>query len=602
MPVDKANSAAVNNYWEGETTMERITFLNKIAPPEHPAHCRGRLQAAKLVKRIVARLAVASLVALGLTLAFSGRLSAQQGKEQADEPPIGLYSSWLDSLFPEFRVVQGNIFLMTATDCPTFITIFQSCFGNNPAAPYIIPQPPVEDSYVDPHYAKDLNTPGPNGKTTNIIYRLSDHDALVTIVSYPPKAAYLGYISYVFTSLISNYARITPPAPPTKSPDPNRYDIFGSIGNDVNDVVVQNQLGVSPWNNAIVAYITTSNENLANALTDRAKQHGIDPKSIFIEPIGSNVITGNGREADDMVTLMRYAIPRFVPLSTAWTDFIKRNVLVYKVSNPSVPVQRYGANSYTRHVVNTDEKTHVPPIQKALQQLATLLTNYLAAKQFSSAESQPLMPTTKVNLRGVPDAGLVGSYCIQYGIDCLGDDQDTSTYALLRLRMLGAEETAFVVGVNHNRPDLDNTRYVSVGIYDSDDQTGVAAASQTNPQAVGFDRGSLNGSAKGILDALRISVPADYKDLKDNLPNLYVAAMARDINNPTIAHAKQYTINLRDTPTRLPLTAGLLITERSYIVPSRTAGGNVDRMLYPLAVAATRDFESSQSTEGDASR
>jgi hypothetical protein len=557
---------------------------------------------AKVTKRIAGRLALASLVALGLTAEIPDRLFAQQEKEPENALSIGLYSSWLNNLSPPFRVVEGNIFLMTASDCPTFIKIFKSCFGNNPAAPYIIPQPPIEDSYVDPHYAKDLNTPGPNGNTTNIIYRLSNHDALVTIVSYPPKAAYLGYISYVFTSLISNYAGITPPTPPTKSPDPHRYDIFGSIGNDVNDVVVQTQLGVPPWSNAIVAYITTSNQTLANALIDRAKQHGIDAKSIFVEPIGSNVITGNGREADDMVTLMRYAIPRFAPLSTAWTDFIKRNVLVYKVSNLSAPVQRYGANDYTPHKVNNDEKTHVPPIQRALQQLAALLTNYLAAKQFSSAESQPLTPTTKVNIRGVPDAGLVGSYCIQYGIDCLGDDQDTSTYALLRLSKLGAEEAAFVVGVNHNRPDLDNTRYVSVGIYDSDDQTGVAAASQTNPQAVGFDRGSLNGSAKGLLDALGISIPAADTDLIANLSNLYVAAMARDINNPTIAPAKQYTINLRDAQIRLPLRAGLLITERSYIVPSRTAGGNVDRMLYPVVVAASRDFESSQSTEDDASR
>jgi hypothetical protein len=362
----------------------------------------------------------------------------------------------------------------------------------------------------------------------------------------------------VFTSLISNYAGITPPTPPTPSPDPARYDIFGSIGNDVNDVIVQNQLGVPPWSNAVIAYITTSNQNLANALVERARQHGIDPNSIFIEPIGSNVITGNGREADDMVTLMRYAIPRFAPISTVWTDLIKRNVLVYKVSNLSISVLRYGANYYTPHKVNNDEKTHVPPIERALQQLTTLLTNYLAAKQFSSAESQPLMPTTKVNLRGVPDAGLVGSYCIQYGIDCLGDDQDTSTYALLRLHSLGAEETAFVVGVNHNSPSLNNTRYVSVGIYDSEDQTGVAAASQTNPQAVGFDRGSLNGSAQGILEALRISIPSDDRDLKDNLPNLYVAALARNINNPTIAPAKQYTINLRDTQIRLPLRAKLL--------------------------------------------
>jgi hypothetical protein len=157
--------------------MECMTFRNKIAPPHHSRHSRGRPQSATITKRIVGRLAVASLVALGLIAALPGRLFAQQEKEPDNDLRMGLYSSWLNNLFPEFRAVRGNIFLMTASDCPTFIHIFGGCFGNNPAAPYIIPQPPVEDSYVDPDYATYLNTPGPNGKPTNIIYRLSDHDA-----------------------------------------------------------------------------------------------------------------------------------------------------------------------------------------------------------------------------------------------------------------------------------------------------------------------------------------------------------------------------------------------------------------------------------------
>ena len=578
--------------------MDRMTSLNTIAPPEHSPHSRGRLQAAKITKRIFKPLVTVLLVALGMTAVVPDRPLAQEESEQAKDPHLGLYSAWINNLWREYRVTQGNVFLMTASDCPTFTMIFKSCFGNNPAAPYIIPQPPVGKSYVDPYYAEPLNTPGPDGQTTNIIYRLSDREALVTIVSYPPKAAYLGYISYAFTSETSNYAGITPPTPPTLSPDTSRYEIFGSIGNDVNDVIVQNQLGVPPWSNAIVAYITTSNKTLAEALVERAKRHGIDPKTIFIEPIGSNVITGDGPEADDMVTLMRYAIPRFPASSKVWTSLRRKNVLVYKVSNPSLPVHRYGAVAYTPHTVNTAETTYVPSLGAALQQLATLLRNYLAAKQFSGATYRALMTTTQVNADGVPDQGLVGSYCIQYGIDCLGDDQDTSTYALLRLRMLGQNEAAFVVGVNHNRPDLNNTRYVSVGVYDADDQTGVAAASQTNPQAVGFDRGSLNGSARGVLDALRISIPPNDTELIDNLPNLYVAAIARDIGNPTIAPASRYAINLQDTPTPLPLNAKLLITERSYIVPGDTAGGNVDEMLYPWVVAAIRDFDPSQLTSG----
>ena len=549
------------------------------------------------MKRLFGNFVVVLLLALGVTIVLAGRLLAQQGKE----PSLGLYSAWINTLLPEYRVVRGRAFLMTNSECPTFISIFNSCFGNNPAAPYIIPQPPIEDSYVDPYYARALNTAGPDGQTTNIIYRLADQEALVTIVSYPPKAAYLGYVSYVFTSKISDYAGITPPTPPTPSPDPHRYDIFGSIGNDVNDVVVQNQLGFPPWNNAIVVYITTSNTNLAAALVARAKKYGINPKSIFIEPIGSNVITGNGPKADDMVTLLRYAIPRFSVLSDAWKLALEKNVLVYKVSNPSLSVKRYGAIDYTPHIVNNDEKTHVPSLETALQQLATLLRNYLAAKQFSGAKFQPLMATTQVNAQGVPDAGLVGSVCVRQGTDCLGDDQDTSTYALLPLRTLGLEEAAFIVGVNHNRPDLDNTRYVSVAVYNAEDQTGVAAASQTNSRAVGFDRGSLNGSARGVLDALNISIPSNDAELIANLQNLYVAPMARNIDNPIVARARQYTINLKGT-SLLPKDAPLLVTERSYIVPGSTAGGNVDDMIYPLIVAAIRDFAPSQGTNGDASR
>jgi hypothetical protein len=220
--------------------MDRRTFLKKIdAAREDSSHSRGRLQAAKTTKRIFGIIVVVLVVHLGLTVALAGRLSAQPG----NEIPIGLYSSWLKNLGSKYRVVQGNVFLMTDADCELFISIFHSCFGNNPAAPYIIPQPPVEKSYVDPYYATALNTPGPHGQTTNIIYRLTDQDALVAIVSYPPKAAYLGYVSYVFTGDSSEYAGITPPPTTrTPSPDPNRYDIFGSIGNDVNDVVVQNQL------------------------------------------------------------------------------------------------------------------------------------------------------------------------------------------------------------------------------------------------------------------------------------------------------------------------------------------------------------------------
>jgi hypothetical protein len=535
--------------------------------------------------------AAASRPTLGFLLGLVF-LTLMLSTNAAGQTPLGRYSSWLKSLGPDYEVVQGNVFLFTTDSCPTFVSIFDSCFGNNPAAPYIIPQPPIEDSYVDPYYATALNTPGPHGETTNIAYRLSDQDALVTIVSYPPKAAYFGYVTYAFTRESSDYVGITPPPQPprTVSPDPNRYEIFGSIGNGVNNVIVQNQLGVSPWSNAIVAYITTSNTNLSAVLIERAQRHGIDPKSIFIEPVGSNMITGNGSAADDMITLMRYAVPESTTAAENWMSSLNRNVLVYKVSNSTLAVQRYGEIGYTPHRVNTNETTYVPSLSTALQQLATLLQNYLAAKQSPlEAAYQSFIKTEQVDAEGVPNAGLVGSYCIQYGVNCLGDSQDTSTYSILTLRTLGLEETAFVVGVNHTVPNLNNARYVSIGVTNADIEAGVASASQTNPQAVGFDSGSLTGSAEGVLRALGISIPPEYTNLMANLPNLYVAAVARDINNPTIAPAGQYTIDLKGT-SLLPINTPIQFQGRAYVLPGTTAGGNVDYMLLPLVVAARKDF------------
>ena len=518
-----------------------------------------------------------------ISILFSGFHSGQASHT------LRYYHNWINTLSSQdYTVVQGNVFLMVNTDCPTFVAIFDSCFGQNPASPYIIPQPPIEHSYVDPYYAVQLNTPGPDG-LTNIMYRLGDHDALVTIIAYPPKAAYFGYQSYVFTRDISHYAGITPPRPPTVSPDPSRYEIFGSIGDDVNSVIVQNQYGSAPWGGTVVMYITTPNHNLADALMANARRHGINPHSIFVEPVGSNVITGNGARADDLMTLMRYAVPESTSAASDWQNALRRNVLVYKVTNTEIAVSRFGANPYTAHVSNTDETGLTTP----LQQLATLLQTYLAATQtpIATATSHQLEATARYDAKGLPTAGLVGSTCIAYGVNCLGDNQDTSTYATLLNYglLLGPEETAFIAGVNHSVESVNNNHYVSVDINNASNTSGVAAASQTNPTAVGFDSGFLTGSAQQVLTALGITIPPGDTELTEHISKFYVTFIARNCNNATIAAANAYCIDLMGR-SLIPLEDPISIFERSYVVPGRTAGGYPPVMVYPYIVAATHTF------------
>lgn len=497
------------------------------------------------------------------------------------------YADWITHLSAEYKVAQGNAYL--PTNSPLDESIFRNFFGENHTAPCIIPQPPVNHSYVDPYYATALETPGPNGAITDIIYKLSDQDALVTIVSYPPKAAYFGYQSYVFTRHASHYVGITPPHPRTVSPNPDRYEIFGSIGNAVNHVIVQNQYGAQPWNEAVVMHITTSNRKLAHALIRKAEAYGISRESIFVEPIGSNVITGTGRAADDLVTLIRYAIPQTTSDANDWINNLSKNVLVYKVTNRDLPMSRYGENTYTTRTVNYNETGFSPSLRAALIQLAKVLQTYLADKQSSEAASKHMMISTQDNSEGIPCKGLVGSYGIQYGVLCAGDNQDTSTYATLTLKTLGAKETAFIAGVNHNVPSLNNSSYVSLDIHNVVNALGVASSSQTNPKAVGFNKGNLTGSAKAVLKALGIEIPRGYVQLQKEIDRLYVAALARDTANPTIAAACKYCIDLKGTSL---IRAGkpISIAERTYIVPNTTTGGNVNYMLYPIIIAAAKDF------------
>jgi len=484
---------------------------------------------------------------------------------------IGLYVNLVNSLRSDgYAVAQGNVYLFSNSDCPLFVSIFNSCFGNNPAAPYIIPQPPIGQSYVDPYYATELTTPGPNGSETNIDYRLGDQDALVALVSYPPKGAYFGYQSYVFTSETSNYSSSDPLQ--ILSPDPSRYEIFGSVGNDVNDILVQEQY-VVPWGGRVAMYITTSNQEIANDLIHHAKTSGIDPNSLLVEPLGSNVNVGNGSSADDLITLMRYAVPEDPSAGSSWLANVSKNVKVYKVSKPSAAIVAFPPNQYTSRTGNAETQ-----LQPQLNELAGLLQTWLAG-QTSAPEvvaTEPMNKTTVDTPDGIPH-GLVGADCIAKGTICAGDNQDTSTYAFSPKITLSETDTVFVAGVNHNL--LNNSSYISLDIYNASDAAGVASSSQTNPAAVGFNTGVLTGSAEAVLRELGLYDSASDL-LKVALPDLYVALVSKNCSV-----ARTYCVSL-DGDTLIPANGPINIYERSYINPGTTTGANPNVMVYPNVVSA----------------
>ena len=478
-----------------------------------------------------------------------------------------------------YAVGQGNVYLFQNTDCPKFVAVFASCFGNNAAAPYVIPQPPVQTAYNDPYTAVPFNASGPNGVTANIFYRLSDTDALVTAVQYPPTGAYFGYQSYLFTGATSNYPQPDPQQ--VVSPNPSRFEIFGSLGNDVNNIIVQNQSGVAPWNGQIITYVTTSNQVLANDIVAQLTARGIDPKSIIIEKIGSNVRTGTTQASDDLITLMRYALPADQAAANTWYSSIASHVLVYKVSKAAISVTRYPANLYTPRT-GTDETQ----LTTALNELVSLLqgwstSNYVPGSL--SAVSVSSFARTVVDVNGIPH-GLAGADCISKGSICAGDNQDTSTYAFSPNFALSSNSILFVAGVDHNQAS--NSSYISLAIYNAKESAGVASSSQSNFSAVGFNSGSLTGSdsaigsAQAVLQALGLYSAASPV-LKAALPKLYVSLVSKSC---TIA--VPYCINLNGNtliPDTIPATP-INMYERSYLRPGDTTAADTNVMVYPQII------------------
>lgn len=98
---------------------------------------------------------------------------------------------------------EGKPFLFGPDMCSAVIPAFGSCFGNNPAAPYIIP--------IVPHDPEELYEYGPsmqweeiegeNGEMVDLYgtFRLKPDEAVVMFGCMPPEAAYLGFEAYAFS-------------------------------------------------------------------------------------------------------------------------------------------------------------------------------------------------------------------------------------------------------------------------------------------------------------------------------------------------------------------------------------------------------------------
>jgi hypothetical protein len=510
-----------------------------------------------------------------------GVLAGVAATDAGHASDVKAWQAWIEKLGQTYLVDRGTIFEVDNAACRQFIAVFGTCFGNNAAAPYLVPVPPIDGTVIDPYYAGSFTmagqsaTPGKAGSPSNMFYRLAGGDALVVIMSPPPRLAYLGYQSYVFTRSAADYpASAADDA--TLSPDPSRYEILGSVGNDVNDVVVQNKIGSdSFWGGDPIVYVTTSDPKLADYIVSDAAASGLDAKRIFVEPVGANAKSGTTFAADDRITLLRYALPEDDTASSQWLSNLKSNMQVYRVALPPsrIAPPQYPTQSYTPKTGNNEANLAAP-----FDELSGLLAGWL--KQHQSAGPTRTCDASQsdhVDKKHEPYGTLVGKDCIADGRSCLADNQDTDAYRTAVIGALMSGNLAIFTGVNH--AVTDNASYLSLSVYNGQTTAGVASVSQTNRRAVGFYSGDMTGSAEAVLKSLGLYDSASPA-LKAALPKLYVEFFARECG------ARNHCVKIATAD--VPLGVPIAITQRAYVRPDSTTGANPDIMQGPRAIFQSR--------------
>ncbi len=281
----------------------------------------------------------------------------------------------------------------------------------------------------------------------------------------------------------------------------------------------------------------------------------VPDKDVFSEAIPSNMNLGLGADADDFVTLIRYAMPldgggEGSP-SDGWRHNPPLTVLRVRDTRPHRPPQLYPAwvdNSPERRTA-VDERG----LKASLTQLV---------KQVSERWGQPCgqddcadRALSFIDVQSYP-MNLVGPLCDNIGMDCLGDTQDAS-YQFRPGFSFDHGEVYAVAGTLGTVTG--NATYVSLAVNNTHLRLG----------AVNVNGDELRGSAASYAVA-------------DNPDKFYVHYFTRDCTGlETLTSG--YCTSIEDTEIGVPAGVDASFVERDYIRVG-TQRGPDSKLLLPSVV------------------
>ena len=403
-----------------------------------------------------------------------------------------------------FDVMRGYFKLYTQDDCSYSYEKMKSCFGNNPAAPYVLPVVPLwPDEFADPatHWVF-----GPTKVGQEATYRFDPREAVVIIGFLPPPAAYMGMQTYLFTregtfdTTSATYQFIANNFPgfldflfSTVPENPDRLLMLASLSNNNNNVVIERQSGRAFGQ--LRFFIITPDQDMDDAVRESLGNISVDSEDIFTEPIPSTMRTGLDEHADDFLTVMRYAMPENDVDAESWRKnlpMVALRVRDTRSGRAAVP--------YPPVVIETRTAEPEAGLENDLTDLVVEI-NRTWGQPCSESDCSD-RSFTFIDMQR-PPVNLVGPECTEIGMNCLGDTQDTTYQATFNLGLDDGEVYA-VAGTLGT--ETGNAVYVGLSVNESTMLEGI----------------------ENIEDRVLRNTASRYAGTVNNTDKLYVYYVTRD--------------------------------------------------------------------------
>ena len=398
-----------------------------------------------------------------------------------------------------FQVERGYFKLYTEADCTYSYAIMRTCYGNNPAAPYVVPVMPYwPQEFVDPATRFAF---GPTEEGYGVTYRYDQSEAIIIFGLLPPPAAYCGLQTYLFTRegtydttspQYQYFANFEPGMLSiffsTIPNNPKRIQLLASLSNSNNNVVIERQSGSAF--DQVRYFIITPDRNMDEAVRNAFGQIAVDQANIFTEPLPPTARTGLDESADDFLSVIRYAMPYDYgdpgTPSDTWRHDLPLVVLRVRDANQVQPPEPYDPVQFEVRTADAEAWLAIDLAQLTLA----------VSDKWGQPCVNPDCSDMRMNFIDMqaPPMTLVGPDCTEIGMNCLGDTQDT-TYQLGANLPLDNDEVYAVVGTLGTTTD--NATYVGLSVNYSLTQKGVANINSEQLQDTALEfAGTVNNTDK----------------------------------------------------------------------------------------------------------